>query len=180
MLQPWMIVGDFNDFASLDERVGSSFDCMDRIIKFHEHWNRCNLMDAGYVCSKFTWTRHSQGRVTLQERLDRLLHNIELVDCFPNLRVVTLTRTYSDHNPILVNTDLELPVDKEKRPFRFEAAWMIHDDFNRIFSSAWDKKKNSLVDAVKETKRALIEYKESTFGNIFKRKKILMKQLQGI
>ncbi|XP_039050208.1 uncharacterized protein LOC120191304 [Hibiscus syriacus] len=177
---PWMIMGDFNDFASLDERVGSSFDCMDRIIKFHELWNRCNLMDAGYVGSKFTWTRHSQGRVTLQERLDRLLHNIELVNCFPNLRVVTLTRMYSDHNPILVNTDLELPVDKEKRPFRLEAAWMMHDDFNRIFSSAWDKKKNSLVDAVEETKRTLIEWKESTFGNIFKRKKILMKQLQGI
>ncbi|KAE8726828.1 hypothetical protein F3Y22_tig00006038pilonHSYRG00002 [Hibiscus syriacus] len=129
------------------DKVGSNSDCIDRILKFRENWNRCNLLDAGYVGSKFTWTRHLQGRVILQERLDRMLYNIDMVDFFPKLRVVTLTRIYSDHNPILVNMELEIPMDKDKRPFRFEASWLTRDEFNTVFSSAWDKKKNSLVDA---------------------------------
>ncbi|KAE8666647.1 hypothetical protein F3Y22_tig00112495pilonHSYRG00083 [Hibiscus syriacus] len=176
--QPWMIVGDFNDFSTLDERIGSNSDCLNRIIKFREHWNRCNLMDASYVGSKFTWTKHLYGRVTLQERLDKLLHNVEMVDYFPNLIVITLTRVYSDHNPILINTSLEIPVDIEKRPFRFEATWLTHEDFNRAFRVAWDKKKDSLVDAVEETKKALIDWKENTFGDIFKRKKTMVNRIQ--
>ncbi|KAE8656392.1 hypothetical protein F3Y22_tig00117001pilonHSYRG00005 [Hibiscus syriacus] len=146
--QPWMIVGDFNDFATLNDI--------------------------------FTWTRQHQGRVILQERLDRLLYNIDMVDFFPNLRVVTLTRIYSDHNPILVNTDLEIPMDKDKHPFRFEAAWLTHEEFKMVFNSAWDRKKHSLVDEIEEVKHAIISWKDSNFGNIFKRKKTLTNRLQGI
>ncbi|KAE8732459.1 hypothetical protein F3Y22_tig00002058pilonHSYRG00012 [Hibiscus syriacus] len=178
--QPWMVVGDFNDFATIEERVGSNSDCMERILKFRECWNMCNLMDVGYIGSKFTWTRHIHGRVTLQERLDRLLQNADMVDLFPNLRVITLNRVYLDHNPILVNTDLGIPVDKEKRPFRFETAWLTHEDFKTVFSLVWDKKKDSLVNAVEETKKAIIEWKENRFGNIFKRKKTLMKRIKGV
>ncbi|XP_039035459.1 uncharacterized protein LOC120171922 [Hibiscus syriacus] len=175
-----MVVGDFNDFATIDERVDNNSDCMERILKFRECWSMCNLMDAGYVGIKFTWTRHIHGRVTLQERLDRLLQNVDMVDLFLNLRVITLNRVYSDHNLILVNTDLGIPVDREKRPFRFEAAWLTHEEFKAVFSLAWDKKKDSLVNAVEETKNAIIEWKENRFGNIFKRKKTLMKRIQGI
>ncbi|XP_038997981.1 uncharacterized protein LOC120123036 [Hibiscus syriacus] len=178
--QPWMLAGDFNDFAIIDERVGSNSDCIECILKFREHWNMCNLMDAGYVGSKFTWTRYIHGRVMLQERLDRLLQNTDMVELFPNLRVITLTRVYSDHNPILVNANLEIPVDKEKRPFRFEAAWLTHEDFKEIFRSTWDKEKDSLVNTVKETKNAIVEWKDTKFGNIFKRKKALLKRIQGI
>ncbi|KAE8715013.1 hypothetical protein F3Y22_tig00110187pilonHSYRG00428 [Hibiscus syriacus] len=153
---------------------------MDRILKFRDNWNRCNLMDAGYVGRKFTWTRQHQGRVILPERLDILLYNIDMVDFFPNLRVITLTRIYSDHNLILVNTDLEIPMDKDKRPFRFEVAWLTHEEFKMVFNSAWDRKKHSLVDAVEEVKNVIISWKDSNFGNIFKRKKTLAKRLQGI
>ncbi|XP_039059757.1 uncharacterized protein LOC120203563 [Hibiscus syriacus] len=114
-------------------------------------------MDAGYVGNKFTWTRHLHGRVTLQERLNRLLHNMEMVEYFPNLRVATLTIVYSDHNSILINTNWDIPGEKEKRPFRFEASWLTHEDFNKIFSTTWDKKKYSLVEAVEETKQAIID-----------------------
>lgn len=61
---PWTMAGDFNDFASLEERSG----CVD------------HLMDTTCTGSKFTWVRRQHGRITLQERLDRVLFNLEALN----------------------------------------------------------------------------------------------------
>ncbi|KAE8681196.1 hypothetical protein F3Y22_tig00111338pilonHSYRG00169 [Hibiscus syriacus] len=62
------------------DRLGSNCDCLDRIIRFREQWNRCNLLNAGRT---------------------------EMIDQFPNFQVSILPRYYSDHNPILLNMDLK-------------------------------------------------------------------------
>lgn len=61
---PWTVAGDFNDFASLEERSG-----------WVDH-----LMDISCSGSKFTWVRRQHGRITLQERLDRVLFNLEALN----------------------------------------------------------------------------------------------------
>ncbi|KAH1115239.1 hypothetical protein J1N35_008617 [Gossypium stocksii] len=39
-----IIMGDFNDFASLDEREGGVGNGVERMIQFKERWSMCNLM----------------------------------------------------------------------------------------------------------------------------------------
>ncbi|KAE8702094.1 hypothetical protein F3Y22_tig00110503pilonHSYRG00797 [Hibiscus syriacus] len=117
-----LVAGDFNDFASLDEREGNNTDCIDRIIQFRERWDRCNLLDVGWTGNKFTWTRRIHGQVVLQERLDRALLNTDILIMFPNIHTTSLTRLHSDHNPILINTNMDYMVNKNKIRIRFEAA----------------------------------------------------------
>lgn len=43
----------------------------------------------------------------------------------------------SDHKPLLVKFDYQPLPNQDKRPFRFEAAWLTHNDFNRIVRESW-------------------------------------------
>ncbi|XP_028066982.1 uncharacterized protein LOC114269827 [Camellia sinensis] len=57
MSEPWLAVGDFNDFASQNEKrsfVPSHSHARTR--KFAARLNRCNLMDLGYSRPNLTWT----------------------------------------------------------------------------------------------------------------------------
>ncbi|KAK5846767.1 hypothetical protein PVK06_003065 [Gossypium arboreum] len=42
---PMNIMGEFNDFASFDEREGGIGNGVERMIQFKERWSMCNLMD---------------------------------------------------------------------------------------------------------------------------------------
>ncbi|GER39014.1 LINE-type retrotransposon LIb DNA [Striga asiatica] len=71
--RPWIVMGDFNDFALLSERKGGSGSCLNRVLKFRERINDCNLLDVGCEGGTFTWVWKVHGRVVVQERLDRAL-----------------------------------------------------------------------------------------------------------
>lgn len=62
---PWIVIGDFNDFALLSERKGGSGNCLNRILKSREIMDACNLSDPGCVAGTFTWVRKINGRVTI-------------------------------------------------------------------------------------------------------------------
>ena len=74
-------MGDFNDFALIAERKGGerSEVCLNRICQFRERIDDCSLSDPGCVGGLFTWIRKVNGRVILQERLERVLWNNEAV-----------------------------------------------------------------------------------------------------
>ncbi|XP_039037046.1 uncharacterized protein LOC120174167 [Hibiscus syriacus] len=124
---PRIIMGDFNDNASLEERKGCQSNRIDKILQFKDRWNRCNLLDAGWIGNKFTWVRTQNGTVTLQERQYRLLHNAEIINLFPCIRPNTLQRRYSDHHPILWNSKEDYVIDRNRRPFRFQAMWLTQE-----------------------------------------------------
>ncbi|KAE8704444.1 hypothetical protein F3Y22_tig00110457pilonHSYRG00229 [Hibiscus syriacus] len=174
-------MGGFNDIASIDEREGSNLKCIERIINFREHWNNCNLFDAGWSNNKFTWLRRHHDQVVLQERLDKALTNVESLDLFPNLNVTVLPRHYSDHHPIMVETNFPLGLDKIRRPLRFEALWLTHPDFKSIFNTAMERKKHSITEPIEETGKDIQKkWKETALDNIFKQKRILRNRLKGI
>ncbi|XP_039064929.1 uncharacterized protein LOC120210232 [Hibiscus syriacus] len=172
-------MGDLNETASLDEREGSNSDCIDQTIQFRERWDRCNLLDAGWFEIKFTWTRCAHGQVVLQERLDGVLHNTDFMELFPNLQTTNLPRFHSNHNLIMVNTNVNLPMEKDKRPFRFEVMWLTHPGFNTVFHNAWEKKK-TIMDGVTETEKDVKIWKETAFDDIFKNKRTLQNRIKGI
>ncbi|KAE8720953.1 putative beta-1,4-xylosyltransferase IRX9 [Hibiscus syriacus] len=114
--------------AKFFKEEGSNADCLDRIIKFRVHRDRCNLIDSGWTANKFTW-------------------------------VTVLPRHYSDHHPIMIDTDLAVNIDKERRPFLFEDFWLTHPDFKEIFSTAWNNKE-TLVRHVIDFFSSLFEHRE--------------------
>ncbi|KAI7984919.1 hypothetical protein LOK49_LG14G01355 [Camellia lanceoleosa] len=106
MIAPWLVVGDFNDFATQGERRSfTPNNNMGRNNKFLERISNCNLMDLGCSGPKLTWTNNRQGMANTKERLDRALYNAAWSSLFPSCTVRNLPRTYSDHSPFVVFTE---------------------------------------------------------------------------
>nr|KYP69620.1 hypothetical protein KK1_008819 [Cajanus cajan] len=126
---PWLVLGDFNEIMLSTECRGGCFS-MARASQFLEVLNDCNLLDMGAKGLRFTWYRNQRG-VVLAKRLDRAVCNVAWQAMFPEAYVENLCRVYSDHCPLLLRRDGSRDKSQD-RPFRFQAAWATHKDFERI------------------------------------------------
>ena len=71
----------------------------------------------------------------IMERLDRVLANPEWRILFPEASVTHLTRTHSDHCPVLLTLCPNIPHILH-RPFCFESIWFSHVDFLSVVEKA--------------------------------------------
>ncbi|XP_028112975.1 uncharacterized protein LOC114311106 [Camellia sinensis] len=114
MGKPWLVAGDFNDFATQGERRSfTSRNSTVRNQKFLDRVNNCNLMDLGSSGPSMTWTNNRKGLANTMERLDRAMCNSEWRTMFPEATVRILPRTYSDHSPLLVYTQGTLKLNTD-------------------------------------------------------------------
>ncbi|XP_028054929.1 uncharacterized protein LOC114259143 [Camellia sinensis] len=74
MNMPWLVVGDFNGYASCAEKRGFTMtqnqdqnlnQSQRRTRKFNDRINNCNLMDLGCIGLSLTWSNNRQGWPTL-------------------------------------------------------------------------------------------------------------------
>ncbi|KAI9112878.1 hypothetical protein K1719_016195 [Acacia pycnantha] len=94
MVLPWVVVGDFNDIASLSERTGGLGGFEARCSLFSDRIQACNLVDLGSVGPKFTWRGPKlNGGRRLFERLDRAIANGEFLSSFSDCSVQLLLVT---------------------------------------------------------------------------------------
>lgn len=64
------------------------------------------------------------------ERLDRFLSNQDRVSLHPDSNVLHLTRTHSDHCPILLNCTKIC--SRANKIYRLETMWLRHPEFPDI------------------------------------------------
>lgn len=111
------------------------------------------------------------------ERLDRIFVNDKWMNIFPKAIVIHLPRTHSGHNPLLLQL-FHSNTYHNGKPFRLESIWCRHPNFVNIVQASWQT--NDLHKAHKILKEKIIPRKNSTFGDIFKKKKRILASLQGI
>ncbi|XP_057745375.1 uncharacterized protein LOC130963259 [Arachis stenosperma] len=70
--------------------------------------------------------------------MDRALSNGGWRIIFEGARVEVLPRTNSDHHPLLITTEPPLPTNKN-RPFRYEAMWKMHPNFDEVIKDHWSQ-----------------------------------------
>ena len=63
-------------------------------------------------------------------RLDRVLYSTKGLHVFPITKVEHLSRTLSDHSPLLVTFQTNLGAGP--RPFRFQEMWTRHPSFKEV------------------------------------------------
>ena len=132
---PWVLLGDFNDMISKDEKMGGLPLNKTRIAVFRNYLDKCGLMDLGCQGPRFTWTNKSPCNGPIQEQLDRGLGNAKWKLLFPKTEIHHLPRVKSDHCPIMLLTD---PCERNPpKHFRFEQMWLTDPSFPSIVEQGW-------------------------------------------
>ncbi|KAK2378521.1 hypothetical protein QL285_066416 [Trifolium repens] len=175
---PWVIIGDFNEIISPREQRGGNFyqHRADGLITMMDN---CNLVDLSSVGGKFTWHRNCRGQRSISKKLDRGMANLNWRVNFPEAFIETLCRNNSDHNPIFLRCG-GLPIARGARPFRFEAAWINHSDYEDVVLNAWLAERGNITSALNKVKDDSIVFNKDIFGNIFRKKREIANRLKGI
>lgn len=105
MKDPWLIVGDFNDIAYLEEKKGGVIASRSMRRRFRDIMAGCRVNDLNTKGPRVTWRGpFYHGGQHIYEKLDRALINDEWNMLFPEAFVKVLVQlNFSDHHPILIN-----------------------------------------------------------------------------
>ena len=119
--EPWMVVGDFNEITSLDEKSGMADRSLPQMAAFRGALSDCSLHDLGYHGPDFTWSNRRGPGTLVRVRLDRSVANPAWSNLFPNSHVDNVIISNSDHMGVLVDLAPSLvgPQHRHKL-FRFE------------------------------------------------------------
>jgi ribonuclease HI len=141
--------------------------------------NTCSMLDLGFSGPKYTWSNGQDISTLIMQRLDRAWVNSEWRILFPEAYVTHLTRTHSDHCPILLSlwpsSHNSLP-----RPFRFENIWLSHPEFPTVVDKAWSAPCPNLLSTFELFTSLVTTWNKNTFGNIFQRKKRILARINGM
>lgn len=174
---PWFLIGDWNEILLPGEQKGCIFS-HSRAASFWNVLDTCGLLDINTTGGKFTWHR-KQGYKLMAKKLDRGLANLQWRLKFPNAFIEVLCRLHSDHNPLLLRLG-GLPQMRGPKPFRFEAAWIVHNDYQEVMQAAWDRRRGNPLEALGHVREQSIIFNRDVFGSIFKRKRTIEAHLKGI
>ncbi|GJV52623.1 RNA-directed DNA polymerase, eukaryota [Tanacetum coccineum] len=125
-----IVMGDFNEVRSLEERWGSTFNALGASV-FNDFIMNSGLIDVQLEGYSFTWAHPSASKMS---KLDRFLVTNGLLSCFPNISAICLDRHLSDHRPILLR---ELYTDFGASPFRLYHSWFNLTGFDQLVTSTW-------------------------------------------
>ncbi|VFQ83814.1 unnamed protein product [Cuscuta campestris] len=166
----WIVGGDFNTILSLDEHKGSSSPYYKDLEDFSDCIDACGLTAQPFTGGIFTWSgTRSKGK--LWRRLDRVLHNQSAIEAFKEINLTHLSKTTSDHKPLLIQCKEQ--GFKGPKPFRFLNVWTTHHSFLEVVSNYWAHSPRTggmtgFASKLKGLKPVLAHWSKNHFGNIFK------------
>lgn len=94
--QPWIVMGDFNDILSVEDRIGVRGHSSPGV-EFRSCVNQCGLENIPYCGSRFTWNNKQLGEDRIYSKIDRVMANGECLEKFENAEVIFLKEGYFDH-----------------------------------------------------------------------------------
>ena len=104
---PWVCLGDFNEILCSEERNGRNGripKLLQPIQDFQSILLHCGLVDLGFQGYRYTWRNGRRGDAFVVQQLNRACALEEWRKLYPQTKVFHTSATYSDHDPILLNT----------------------------------------------------------------------------
>jgi hypothetical protein len=93
-----------------------------------------NLREIAMSGRQFTWA--SRRETPTYEKLDRVLASVEWEQKFPLVTVRALSRSGSDHTPLLIDAGIQAHIGQKLR-FSFEFAWLEPEGFYDLIACEW-------------------------------------------
>ncbi|CAL1410909.1 unnamed protein product [Linum trigynum] len=178
---PWVMTGDFNLVQCYAEKNGR-YDANEQEMEgFNKALEECNLVDLGFYGRRFTWDNNHKDDTFLEERLDRMVATNQWMTLYPQARVYHLNRCGSDHNPLLLQTQVGEAEVRWGTFFRFEAYWQKHQDIKEVVEEGWRRNGGgSILQKLRRCEEKLKHWSKATFGNLKHRKKEIERVLGRI
>ncbi|GKD73446.1 RNA-directed DNA polymerase, eukaryota, partial [Tanacetum coccineum] len=134
MIDRWkgevIVMGDFNEVRSPDERFGSIFNSHGAAA-FNNFISLGGLMEVPTGGYSYTWSHKSASKMS---KLDGFLISEDFFNSCPKISAIILDRYLSDHRPILLR---EANFDYGPTPFRFYHHWFEIDGFDSFVADTW-------------------------------------------
>ncbi|XVF39981.1 hypothetical protein PTKIN_Ptkin01aG0076500 [Pterospermum kingtungense] len=177
---PWVLIGDFNDLLSLEDKRGGAAHPEWCYRGFREVVLECNLHDLYMEGYPFTWSRSKGTLNGVEERLDRALVSSSWLVSFPNARLVNLVAAMSDHSPIQL--ELEVQVNQfPHRSFHFENCWLREKDLHDVVAVSWaDSIGQSIISRLDKCTASLVSWTKNLHYNFRKEIKVCKEMLEEL
>ncbi|KAM0955247.1 hypothetical protein EV1_023409 [Malus domestica] len=134
-----LLIGDFNDILSNDEKEGGKYRSVASLRDFREFVARNELMDLGYEGYPFTW-RNNRESGPIQQRLDRGLASLGWQNTYPDTKIRHMMLEGSDHAMLGLTTE-KARIWKGKR-FMYEERWSKQPECRDLVEREWQAKYN--------------------------------------
>ena len=116
--------------------------------------NSCSLVDIGFCGHPFTWNNKRPENANTKERLDRVIANSSWSESFPASTITHLFSHALDHAPFILQTKTNCGLrGRGVNEFKFEEAWLLWDDCERMVEEAWitgGRRVDSAMSIIKE------------------------------
>ncbi|GKB94948.1 RNA-directed DNA polymerase, eukaryota [Tanacetum coccineum] len=143
-----IVLGDFNEVRSEEERFGSIFN-QSSARAFNQFIASSGLIEVKMEGYSFTWSHPSASKMS---KLDHFLVSDGIFLTFPSITAICLDRHLSDHRPIFLN---EIHADFGLTPFRIirfkkklQGLKQIIRVWTRESNRSQERVKKSLVDGL--------------------------------
>lgn len=133
---PWILLGDFNSIMHSDQREGGATSWLSHSEDFQQAAHLAQLIVIPYQGLKFTWHNGQNSAQNIQKKLDWVLGNSSLIQCWPSTSATFLPRTVSDHSAAVVM--FWPPMKPKSFQFKFLNLWTSRDEFLPTVSQAWN------------------------------------------
>lgn len=132
---PWLVGGHFNVIVDEEENFGGRHVSMNEVEVVRHCINTCNLTYLSFKESIYTWWNGRTDDDYIFKRLDRCLANLEFQQMWRGLEITHLSKTGSDHCPLLISCDPNAA--SIKKSFRFLKFWLKHETFQDVVRENW-------------------------------------------
>ncbi|GJW49832.1 RNA-directed DNA polymerase, eukaryota [Tanacetum coccineum] len=143
-----VILGDFNEVRSEQERFGSSFN-IQSANAFNNFISMTGLIDLPLGGYSFTWAHKLASKMS---KLDRILISEGLMVLFPHLSGLCLDRKLSNHRPIIM---CESNLDYGLTPFHIFHSWFKMEGFDSFVEDSWHSMDITDLNALTRMKKKL-------------------------
>lgn len=101
-VDPWMVIGDFNNVQNSTDRIGGNLVQGFEFADLEQMMLPIGLFENDTRGPHFTWS-NNQMNGAIYSRIDKALCNKSWFLTYPNCDIKVLNNLISDHNPLGVN-----------------------------------------------------------------------------